>query len=546
MEKYTIGIDFGTQSGRGVLVQVSDGRVVAQAEASYAHGLLETQLPDGTPLPRGYVLQDPLDYLQVLEHIVPSLLEHSSVIPDDIIGISIDATACSFLPVDENWEPLCNDPRFRSEPHAYLKMWKHHPSLEAAHINRVIQDRHEEFIQDYGGICHAEWLFPKLLETLRNAPDVYHSAYRFIEVADWLTTRLCGQERRNSCAASYKTFWKKSCGFPTPAFFAAIDPRLENVTADKLGGQVHSIGSRAGSLTPTAAEKLGLHPGIAVGIAHVDAHVALPAVGITEPGQLLLIIGTSTCNMLLDHTYRQVSGICGVAEDGIIPGFYGYEAGQSAVGDLLNWIVKYVGSSSHTELTEKASRLHPGQSGLLMLDWLGGNRSILSNKDLTGLIVGLTLQTKPEEIYRAAIEATAFGQRIILENFRNHGMDIHTLFACGGITHKNPLFMQIYADVLRMPIRVCASDQTPAVGAAIFAAAAAGTESGGYPDVHTASRAMHHPYDRVYTPREDHALIYDKLYEQYKALYFLFGKDNTLMRSLQEIQWQSASSFQNG
>lgn len=541
MRRYTIGIDFGTQSGRGVLVDVSNGYVLAQAEEAYAHGLLETQLPDGTPLPRGYVLQDPMDYLQILQTVVPALLKISGVAPETVIGIAVDATACSLVPVDENWEPLCCKPEFSSDPHAYLKLWKHHPSHEAAQINQVIHQRQESFIDDYGGKCHAEWLFPKLLETLHQSPHVYHSAFRFMEVADWLTTWLCGQERRNSCAASYKAFWKKSSGFPSPEFFAAIDPALETVVADKLGDEVHSIGTRAGILTPHTAEILGLHPQTAVCVAHTDAHVAPPAVGCTNSGEMLMIIGTSTCNMLLDQKYHKIIGICGVAEDGIVPGAYAYEAGQSAVGDLLNWVVTQSGSN-HQLLSEQASMLRPGESGLLMMDWLSGNRSILSNTELTGMIVGLTLQTRPEEIYRAAIEATAFGQRIILENFRKHGMTVDAICVCGGISRKNRLFMQIYADVLRMPIRVCASDQTPATGAAIFAAVAAGSAAGGYDDIHTASRAMHQPYDKTYVPCEENAAVYDMLYQLYRELYFHFGKENPLMLKLRTIQKQAEAS----
>lgn len=537
MSKYTIGVDFGTQSGRAVLVQVSNGNIVAQAEAPYAHGLLENQLPDGTPLPRGFVLQDPMDYIRILEHLVPALLLRGGVCAQDVIGITIDATACSLVAVDENWVPLCQKPEFRSEPHAYLKLWKHHPSQEAEHINNVIAQRKESFIEDYGGRCHAEWLFPKLLETLRNAPAVYRAAHRFIEVADWLTTLLCGQERRNSCAASYKAFWKKSIGYPSDDFFAAIDPQLEHVVADKLGGEVQSIGTRAGCLTTTGAQMLGLCEGTAVCVAHTDAHVAPPAVGSTASGEMLLIIGTSTCNMLLDAEYRVVPGICGVAADGIVPGLYAYEAGQSAVGDLLNWVVTQVGAGhTHASLTEKAAALRPGESGLVMLDWLGGNRSILADTELTGLVMGLTLQTRPEELYRAAIEATAFGQRIILENFREHGIPVHQLCACGGISKKNPLFMQIYADVLQMPIRVSACDQIPATGGAIFAAVAAGAENGGYDDIHTAAQAMHQPYDRVYTPIAANAAIYDRLYRLYRDLYFQFGKESPFMSDLRAIQ----------
>lgn len=547
MEKYTIGIDFGTQSGRAVLVRVTDGHIAAHAEQRYAHGHMETQLPDGTPLPCGFVLQDPMDYVDILNALIPTLLTRSGVPAMSVIGIAIDATACSLVPVDECWEPLCHRQEFSSEPHAYLKLWKHSAATaEADHINHVIRQRREPFIEDYGGKCHAEWLFPKLLETLRHAPRVYDSAYRFLEVADWLTIRLCGRERRNSCAASYKAFWRKSAGYPTKDFFAAVDPRLENVVSEKLGKDVHSIGTQAGVLTPAAAKTLGLCPGIAVSVAHTDAHVAPPAVGVTTPGKMLLIIGTSTCNMLLDEEYRFIPGISGVAEDGVVPGLYAYEAGQNAVGDMLNWVATQAVSKEygraeniHSALTEKASALLPGESGLLMLDWLGGNRSILSNAELSGLIVGLTLHTLPEEIYRAAIESAAFGQRIILENFREHGVAVDALYACGGIPRKNPLFMQIYADVLNMPIHVSAGDQIPATGAAIFAAVAAGAAAGGYDDIYTAANAMRQPYAKTYTPCPEHTAVYDALYREYQTLYKQFGQASPLMPKLRHFRLQA-------
>lgn len=540
MRKYTIGVDFGTQSGRAVLVCTADGRIAAEAEMPYPHGLLETALPDGTPVPDGAVLQDPDDYEQILQYVTPRLLKTSGVSPENVIGIAIDATACSLVPVDENFEPMCRRPEFASEPHAYLKLWKHHSATrEAEWINGVIARRGEAFIDDYGGKCHAEWMFPKLLETLRQAPQVYTAAHRFIDVADWLTTRLCGAERRNSCAASYKAFWRKAHGYPGRDFFAAIDPALENVVEEKLGTHVQPIGTRAGSLTIAAANRLGLRPGTAVSIAHTDAHVALPAVGITTPGKMLMIIGTSTCDMLLGEEYHSISGISGVAADGIVPNLYAYEAGQNAVGDLLNWVVTQC-ASDHRVLTEKASTLAPGQSGLVMLDWAGGNRSILANAELSGLLVGMTLSTRPEEIYHAAIEATAFGQKIIIENFRKHGMAVDSLYACGGISRKNGLLMQIYADILDMPITVSAGDQIPATGAAIFAAVAAGSAAGGYDDIYTAANAMHQSFDRVYTPNSAHRAVYDTLYEAYCTLHDQFGRDSRLMRQLRALRQQSA------
>lgn len=547
METYTIGVDFGTQSGRAVLVRTQDGMIAAQKELAYPHGIWESQLPSGKHLPTGSVLQDPQDYIDILCTLIPELL--AAVPAAAVIGIAVDATACTLLPVDKDYMPLCRNKEFQNEPHAYLKLWKHHsPEREAAQIDRVIAQRGESFIQAYGGKCQTEWLFPKLLETLHHAPDVYRHAYRFMDVSDWLTTLLCGVETRNSCAASYKAFWRKGIGFPSPDFFAAIDPALRTVVADKLGTNVNPIGTKAGNLTETAAKALGLPAGIAVSVAHTDAHVAPPAVGITTPGKLLMIIGTSTCTMLLSDRYATIPGVSGVVADGIVPGLYAYEAGQPAVGDLLNWVSTQAvsadilaasgGRSCHNLLTQKAAALAPGESGLVMLDWFNGNRSILADTELSGVAAGLTLRTRPEELYRAAIEAVAFGQRAILENFRNHGMPVDTLYACGGIPQKNSLFMQIYADVLKMPITITDAEQLPATGAAIFAAVAAGA----YENIFTASQAMHRPLGKTYYPTAQNAPVYDRLYQLYMQLHQHFGQQSDLMHQLREIQRTASRS----
>ena len=360
----------------------------------------------------------------------------------------------------------------------------------------------KNFLQRYGGKISSEWMIPKVWQILNEAPEIYEAADQIVEATDWVISQLTGELKRNSCTAGYKAIWHKQDGYPSKEFFKALDPRLENVVEDKLSNNIISIGSKAGEITEKAAKMTGLNPGTAVAVANVDAHVSLPAVGITEPGKLLMIMGTSTCHILLGEEEKVVPGMCGVVEDGVIPGYMGYEAGQSCVGDHFEWFIensvpesyyeeaKEKGVNIHALLTEKASKLQVGESGLLALDWWNGNRSTLVDADLTGVLIGATLLTKPEEIYRALIEATAYGTRIIVEAFRESGVPVNEVYACGGIAEKNALMMQIYADVLNTEIKISASSQTPALGSAMFGAVAAGGDRGGYDSITDAAKIM--------------------------------------------------------
>ncbi len=556
-KKYAIGVDFGTQSGRAVLVEVDTGREVATAVKEYPHGVMDEYLPDGkTKLEPDWALQHPQDYLDVLAETIPAVLKEAGVSNEDVIGIGIDFTACTMLPIDKDGTPLCFYEEYKSHPHAYVKLWKHHAAQdEANRLNQIAAERGEEFLQRYGGKISSEWLFPKIWQILNEAPEIYERAAKFIEAADWIVLQLTGQEKRNSCTAGYKAIWHKRKGYPSKDFFRALDPRLENVVDEKLSRDIYPIGTKAGEITEKAARLTGLKPGTAVAVGNVDAHVAVPAVGITEEGKMLMIMGTSTCHMLLGKEEKMVPGICGVVEDGIIPGYMGYEAGQSCVGDHFEWFVKncvppaYVqeakemGISIYRLLAEKAQKLAVGESGLVALDWWNGNRSVLVDVDLTGVIVGCTLLTKPEEIYRALIEATAYGTRMIIETFEEHGIPIYELYAAGGIAEKDPFMMQIYADVTNREIRISGSPQAPALGSAMFGAVAAGKERGGYDSIVEAAKVMAKVKDTVYRPIPENVKMYDRLYAEYKILHDYFGRGaNDVMKRLKEIKRQATAA----
>jgi L-ribulokinase len=551
MSKYAIGVDYGTQSGRALLVEVETGREIATAVKVYPHGVMDEFLPDGrTRLEPDWALQHPQDYLDVLRETIPAVLKQASVAAEDVIGIGIDFTACTMLPIDETGTPLCFHEDLKSHPHAYVKLWKHHAAQdEANRLNSIAQDRGEDFLQRYGGKISSEWLIPKIWQILNEAPDIYEKAHKFLEAADWVILQLVGQEKRNSCTAGYKALWHKQKGYPSREFFKALDPRLENLVEEKLSTEILPIGSKAGELTEHAAAMIGLKPGTAVAVANVDAHVAVPAVGITDEGKMLMIMGTSTCHMVLGKEEKVVPGMCGVVEDGIIPGFMGYEAGQSCVGDHFEWFVENCvpeeykkeardrGINLHNLLTEKAERLAPGESGLIALDWWNGNRSVLVDVDLTGLIIGCTLLTKPEEIYRALIEATAYGTRMIIDTFEESGVPIGGLYAAGGIAEKNEFLMQVYADVTNREIRISASPQTPALGSAMFGAVAAGSEKGGYDTIMDAAAKMARLKDKVFRPIPENKKVYDLLYAEYKQLHDYFGRGgNDVMKRLKDIK----------
>ncbi|MBI3696109.1 MAG: ribulokinase [Acidobacteria bacterium] len=531
--KFALGIDFGTESGRVMLVRADNGEEVAWSLVPYPHGVIDRALPDGTPLKADSALQDPRDYLVVLDQGVPEALRKSGVSPADVIGVGIDFTACTMLPALAGGAPLCTLPQYTANPHSWVKLWKHHAAQpQANRINELGARRGEEFLTIYGGKYSSEWFFSKLLETLEEAPEIYAAAERFLEGADWIVWQMTGRESRNECTAGYKGMWIKGRGFPSRDFFRALDPRLENVVAEKLSSAFLPLGAKAGGLTEAMAARMGLVPGAPVAAGNVDAHAGVPACGVTEPGRLAMIMGTSICHMLLGRERQIVEGMCGVVEDGIVPGYWGYEAGQSAVGDIYAWFFR-VFDADPTAVTGKAARLQPGESGLLSLDWWNGNRSILVDADLSGVILGLTLATRPEEIYRALVESTAFGTRVIIDAFEQKGIPTRDIVACGGLAEKSPLVMQIFADVTGRQIRLPRSLQASGLGAAMHGAVAAGY----YKDIAEAAGHMAGLQDRCYQPDPAAHAVYNQLYQEYRTLHDYFGRGaNPVLKRLRAIR----------
>ncbi len=555
MSKYTIGIDYGTQSGRAVLIDVETGHEVATAVKPYTHGVIDQFLPDGkTRLEHDWALQHPRDYLEVLELTIPAVVKEAGITKEQVIGLGIDFTACTILPIDVDLNPLCFREEYQHNPHSYVKLWKHHAAQdEADALNRIASEREEPFLKRYGGKISSEWMIPKVWQILNEAPSIYEAAHEILEATDWVVSQLTGKVVRNSCTAGYKAIWHKQEGYPSKEFFKALDPRLENVVEEKLSNDIAPIGAKAGELTISFAERIGLLPGTAVAVGNVDAHVAVPAVGITEPGKLLMVMGTSTCHILLGEEEQVVPGMCGIVEDGVLPGLMGYEAGQSCVGDHFEWFIEncvpsdYLqeaniqGVSAHQLLTDKATMQLVGEHGLIALDWWNGNRSTLVDTNLTGVLLGATLLTKPEDIYRALIEATAYGTRTIVEAFRTSGVPVHEVYAAGGIAEKNALMMQIYADVLNMEIKISASSQTPALGSAMFGAVAAGAERGGYATITEAATKMGRVKEKTYLPIPENVEVYEALFAEYTKLYDYFGRgENDVMKRLKKIKAEAS------
>lgn len=555
-KKYALGIDYGTESGRVVLVDLVDGAEVADDVTAYRHGVIDEVLPVGNVrLGHDWALEHPGDYLEVLEKSVPAVLRKANVDADEVVGLGIDFTACTMLPINSDGVPLCLLPEYEANPHSWVKLWKHHAAQEEAdRINALAEERDERFLARYGGKTSSEWMLAKVWQILNEAPEIYAAADQFVEAADWVVAQLTGSLSRNSCTAGYKGMWHKQQGYPSAEFLAALDPRLERLVEEKLRGEVVPSGSKAGVLGAEVAQRIGLRPGIAIAAAIIDAHAAVPAVGVTEPGKLVMAMGTSLCHMLLSDQEKEVEGMCGVVEDGIIPGFFGYEAGQAAVGDIFAWYVDeavpaYVleaasaaGIGVHQWLEREAAALQPGESGLVALDWWNGNRSVLVNAGLSGVIVGLTLQTKPQEIYRALLEATAFGTRKVIEAFRAGGVAVDELYACGGLPQKNRLLMQIYADVTNCEIKVAASSQATAIGAAMFGAVAAGAEAGGYDTLAEAASRMARVREGTFKPIPANVALYDELYSEFVLLHDYFGRGgNEAMKRLRALRQRACA-----
>jgi L-ribulokinase len=539
-----IGVDFGTLSGRAVVVSVADGRELGSAVHQYSEGVLTQALPTGQPLPPSWALQVPQDWRDVLSHAVPEALRISGVAADQVVGIGTDFTACTVLPVSESGVPLCERPGFGDRPHAYPKLWKHHAAQgQADRINALAAERGEPWLRRYGGAISAEWQFAKALQVLEEDAEVYAATDLWVEAADWIVWQLTGEFVKNPCTAGYKGIFQDGC-YPSREYLRALNPEFASFAEEKLRGPIGDLGALAGGLTEEAAAWTGLRIGLPVSVGNVDAHVTAAAATATESGRMVAIMGTSTCHVMNGDHLSEVPGMCGVVDGGIVRGLWGYEAGQSGVGDVFAWFVDGflspdvtaaaagAGVEVHEHLAQLADRKPVGGHGLVALDWHSGNRSVLVNHSLSGVIVGLTLETPPEDIYRALVESTAFGTRVIVETFGRSGVPVHEFIAAGGLT-KNAWLMQLYADVLGMQIHCVASGQGPALGSAIHAAVAAGA----YEDVRSASASMGRLDHAVFEPNLDRHRAYSRLFDEYLQLHDYFGRGgNDVMLRLQQMR----------
>src|SRR6476620_5052647 len=559
-DNFVIGVDYGTLSGRAVVVRVRDGKELGSGVFDYPHAVVTEALPAdvagvaGIRLPGEWALQVPNDYRDVLRRAVPAAVADAGIDPAAVVGIATDFTACTMVPVTADGTPLNELAAFANRPHAYVKLWRHHAAQgQADRINRLAAERGEDWLPRYGGLISSEWEFAKGLQLLEEDPEAYAAMDHWVEAADWIVWQLCGNYVRNACTAGYKGIYQDG-RYPSEDFLAALNPEFKDFVSGKLDHTIGRLGDAAGYLTAEAAAWTGLPEGIAVAVGNVDAHVTAPAAKAVEPGQLVAIMGTSTCHVMNGSELREVPGMCGAVDGGIVPGLWGYEAGQSGVGDIFGWFTKYgvppeyhqaakdSGLGIHEYLTELASRQAIGEHGLIALDWHSGNRSVLVDHELSGMVVGQTLATRPEDTYRALLEATAFGTRTIVDAFRDAGVPVKEFIVAGGLL-KNKLLMQVYADITGLQLSTIGSEQGPALGSAIHAAVAAGA----YADIREAAAAMGAEPGEVYTPIPENAAAYDELFQEYRTLHDYFGRgSNDVMHRLKAIQRKAAQAARPG
>ena len=561
-EDYVIGVDYGTLSGRAVVVRVRDGKELGSGVFDYPHAVVSDALPEDTAGAAGettarlageWALQVPNDYRDVLRNAVPAAVADAGIDPAAVVGIATDFTACTMVPAKADGTPLNEVPGFADRPHAYVKLWRHHAAQpQADRINQLAAERGEDWLPRYGGLISSEWEFAKGLQLLEEDPEAYAAMDHWVEAADWIVWQLCGRYVRNACTAGYKGIYQDG-HYPSEDFLAALNPQFKDFVSAKLEHTIGRLGDAAGHLTAEAAGWTGLPEGIAVAVGNVDAHVTAPAARAVDPGQLVAIMGTSTCHVMNGDELREVPGMCGVVDGGIVDGLWGYEAGQSGVGDIFGWFTRNgvppeyhraaaaKGLDIHEYLTELASRQAIGEHGLIALDWHSGNRSVLVDHELSGIVVGQTLATRPEDTYRALLEATAFGTRTIVDAFRNSGVPVKEFIVAGGLL-KNKLLMQIYADITGLQLSTVGSAQGPALGSAIHAAVAAGK----YADIREASAAMGAEPGDVYTPIPKNVAAYEELFQEYRTLHDYFGRGgNDVMHRLKSIQRRAAHGFES-
>lgn len=551
-DKYIVGIDFGTLSGRAVVVRASNGEQLGTAVTEYRHAVMDRTLDagDGQKLPPEFALQVPADYIEVLGTAVPNAVKDAGVDPADIVGIGVDATSATVFFTDAEGNALCEQEKFKNNPHAYIKLWKHHGAQDQAdRLVAAAEERGEEWLERYGGVLSSELLLPKALEVFEKAPEVYEETAEIVNLLDWVTWKLTGTLSYAAGDSGYKRMLQDG-EYPSKDYLKSVAPGFEDVFETRMNKEVLPLGAKVGGLTEEMAELTGLKAGTAVASGNIDAHVVVAGANAVRPGQLTAILGTSSCYVINGEDYKNVPGTFGIVDGGAVDGYWGFEGGQTAVGDIFAWFTdncvpaEYAqkaarkGISLHDFLVAKAADQEVGEHGLIALDWHNGNRSILADARLSGLVIGQTLTTTPEDTYRALLEATLFGTRVIIENFEEHGVQVEEIVAAGGLL-KNSFYMQLMADITRRPISVSEAEQTGALGSAVFAAVAAGV----YEDVFQAAEAMANVRKDAYLPNEDRATKYDALFEIYKELHDQFGRNpNSPMYRLKDIKAKTYES----
>ena len=545
MKKYTLGIDFGTLSGRAILMDTESGKIVATSVCEYKHGVIDTELPTGKRLPPRSALQDAEDYIDVLTSTVRAVMTEADIQPCQVVGVGFDFTSCTILPVDKDMRPLMFDEKYKDEPHSYVKLWKHNSATEEEDdINRLAAQRGEKWLYAHGGKTSAEWMFAKILQIQREAPEIYEKTHMFMNSADWITYLLTGEVTNSANIAEAKELWSAEDGFPTPEFFEQLCPQMKNIIGTKVCDKIAYISSPVGKISSEGAKLTGLEIGTPVATPVIDAHASMPALGLVDDGTLMMILGTSAVYLAHANKAKNIEGVFGYVSGGIIEGLYTYEACQACCGDQLEWFInnclpasytdaaKEQGISIHKYLRDKAKKLRVGENGLIYLDWQNGNRSILKELDLTGALFGLTLQTRPEEIYRAMMEGVAFGGRTIVNTLVAGGIEINNIVASGGIAEKDELFMQICADVLNRSITVSKVKMSAAKGSALYATVAAGI----YKSINEAAEALGECDGKVYTPIAENVRAYEKLYAEYLKLHDYFGcGGNDVLKKLKNL-----------
>ncbi len=551
-DQYILGVDFGTLSVRSTIVRVSDGFEKGTAAVNYKHGVMDTNLTasKGEVLPPDFALQVPADYLEAFQQSVHEAVANSGVVVHHIIGVGIDFTSATVLTTDKEGKPLCEYPEFVNRPHAYVKLWKHHGgNSQAERLLKVAKERNESWLPRYGGLLSSELLLPKVLETFEEDREIYDRTSYFIDALDWIVWLLTGKLVYASADSGFKRHYQDG-KYPDKEYLETVAPGFGNVFEDKMAGPIQPLGSEAGKLTDKMAQWLGLESGISVAVGNIDAHVTAAAIQAVEPGIMTAIMGTSACYIVSAPEFKKVPGMLGITLGGITDGLWCFEAGQSGFGDIFAWFIKngvppeYHEAAKkenlnlHDYLTKKAAAQEIGEHGLIALDWHNGNRSILCDHGLSGLILGQTLTTRPEDIYRALMESCVFGARKIIETMKESGVEIKEIVAAGGLL-KNKWLMQLLSDVTRIPLSISNATMVGALGSAVYGAVAAGC----YQNLEEASAAMGEKVPNVYKPHEYRSEKYDKLYQEYLTLHDYFGRGtNQVMYRLKKIKEEAAKS----